>query len=825
MDRKLKLLDVATGNEVHSLQGHSATIRSFAFSQDGRLAASGDDGNTIKLWNVAKGEEIRTIAGRVSEVQSVGFSPDKRFVLSAGSDNTIRVWGASSGALIRTFADQAARQTFGFLADNRTVLSIGVDGSLNRLDVTTGDIVGTSRDGTGGKFRYVSSDGRWAMSWQDGGELKLWDTSAGSIVRTLPGHMYRPPVVAFALDAPLLLKTHPQTDSRLTLWNIADGREVRSFDTKTEILLAVAFSPDGRLALSAGCDTTNFKLCDPSALKLWDVATGTLLHACKGHARSVTSGAFSPDGKLAASGGADGTVRLWDVATGRHVRTLVGHTGRVEAIAFSFDGKQLVSGSDDGTMRIWTIATGKEVATVLASLGHEWLTIVPAGFFASSPGGGDGLTVVRGLDLTTLSQLHQSLYSPDLVGEALLGDPDGEFERAAQVVNLDKVIDSGPAPDVELTSQLSGSRSDTERVTIEAKIKNRGKGIGRIEWRVNGITVGTSQPGSKPGDRPVTQTVALERGDNLVEVVAYNARNLLAGLPAMTTIRYESTGEAVKPKLSILAIGINAYVDDGWSPLGEKDVVGFAPLNLAVDDAKFFAEEMRAAAAGLYSEVRVRTVLDGDATAAGLERAVAKAASEMTAADTFVLFAAAHGFSNSGRFYLIPQDYQGGTNPVALARKAVGQDVLQNWIANRVHARKVLVLLDTCESGALVSGHMRSRTDVPASEAAVGRLHEAIGRPVLTAAAAGQPAFEGYRGHGVFTWALIDALRNGDNNRNGLIELSELVAHVQYAVPRIAAELNGEARSAVAMRGRPVGSQFARFGSRGEDYPIARRLQ
>ena len=67
------------------------------------------------------------------------------------------------------------------------------------------------------------------------------------------------------------------------------------------------------------------------------------------------------------------------------------------------------------------------------------------------------------------------------------------------------------------------------------------------------------------------------------------------------------------------------------------------------------------------------------------------------------------------------------------------------------------------------------------SEAAVGRLHEATGRPVLTASAIGQYAYEDSWNqinvrHGLFTWALLQALRNGDINSNGLIELSELVA-------------------------------------------------
>ena len=149
-------------------------------------------------------------------------------------------------------------------------------------------------------------------------------------------------------------------------------------------------------------------------------------------------------------------------------------------------------------------------------------------------------------------------------------------------------------------------------------------------------------------------------------------------------------------------------------------------------------------------------------------------------------------------------------------------------------ARKAIPLLDTCERGALVAGHTQSRINQPASEAAIGRLHEATGRPVLTAAASGKAAFEGYKSQGAFTWALLDASRNGDANANGTIELSELAAHVQNVVPKLGAELGSLARgwavvgTATAGASRPlwlagrgfrcgapvaVGLTDARFGS------------
>jgi len=244
-----------------------------------------------------------------------------------------------------------------------------------------------------------------------------------------------------------------------------------------------------------------------------------------------------------------------------------------------------------------------------------------------------------------------------------------------------------------------------------------------------------------------------------------------------------------------------------------------------VKDAEAFAASMKKAAVGLYGEIHVTLALDTQATRANLEKLISKISAEVHTRDSFILFAAGHGTSENGRFYFIPQDFQGG--PGHLAQRAIGQDRLQDWLGNRIKAKRAIILLDTCESGALVAGHARSRADAPASEAAVGRLHEATGRPVLTAAAAGQFAHEGLIGetgerHGVFTWALLDALRKGDANGNGTIELSELVRHVQSMVPKVAADLGGAGRAATS---EPVfGKQAARFGSRGEDFAVARRL-
>jgi WD40 repeat protein len=147
---------------------------------------------------------------------------------------------------------------------------------------------------------------------------------------------------------------------------------------------ALTFSPDGRLAASGSRDRT---------IRLWDVQSAKAVGRFEGHSSDVKAVAFSADGKFVVSGSGDRnvarldpkadndcSVRLWEVRTGKELRRLDGHSVEVCAVAFSPDGSRIASGGADRTCIIWDAATGREVARVQRRAGRvETVAVSPDG--------------------------------------------------------------------------------------------------------------------------------------------------------------------------------------------------------------------------------------------------------------------------------------------------------------------------------------------------------------------------------------------------------------------------------------------------------------
>ena len=165
--------------------------------------------------------------------------------------------------------------------------------------------------------------------------------------------------VVFSPDGKLLATS--DADGEIRLWRVADGQLLFTCREHQHWVWSIAFSPDGQTLISGSEDQT---------IKLWDVNTGHCFQEFQGHSHWVWSVAASPKLQdaiaqhvsseyLIASGSEDHTIKCWNPITGECLQTLEGHTAGVCCTAFSPNGTILASGSADHTVRLWDSVTGQ----------------------------------------------------------------------------------------------------------------------------------------------------------------------------------------------------------------------------------------------------------------------------------------------------------------------------------------------------------------------------------------------------------------------------------------------------------------------------------
>ena len=834
-DKTLKSWDAATGR-VTSFQGHAADVTSVAWSPDGKRALSGSNDKTLRVWDAATARLLGTFQGQLREVSSVAYSPDGARVISGGRDNTPKLWDATSRELLATFGGGSdVVSSVAFSPDSARVISGGRDGTLQVWDAAKGELL-FGFEGHADEVASVafSPEGKQVLSGSKDKTLKLWDPAKGELVRSFEGHADAVASVAFSPDGRLVLSG--SADKSLRLWDVNTGQAVRTFAGHAARVNEVAFSPDGKSLLSGSGDMT---------LKLWDASTGAVLRNFEGHKDDVTSVAFSPDAKRIASSSRDKTIRLWDPATGEVLRTFQnlgagatsvafspdsarllagtwdnklilwdvnteeplsiydkGHSGPVMSVAFSPNGKRMVSGSADTAVRIWDAAKPQSLslAGLFRTRDGEWLTMIKGGFFAGSRKGSEMLSVVREFESFSVLQFYDHLYRPDLVEELLRGEAATRADEAIGKLNLRELLSSGPAPQVEyLRYEPVGNT-----VKLTMRIVDTGGGIGpRVVWRVNGKTQGNLEPAALKGaEQPspgravaLTEALKVDPGKaNIVDFTAYNGAARVATLPFPVAVDKFGVTTSERTRMFVLAIGVDKYRSPDYQ------------LSYAVKDTLGFGKALQQVAQGLYSRVQVKTLIDEQVTEANITTEFERIGAAAKATDVFVLFLAGHGKSINGRYHYYPQslDFKAGqTGP----EFAISQDKWQSSLLAKVgHVQKTLLILDTCESGEAAfvvgadggrmvamdqaTGAMFVRRTESARHTAVEQLQYATGHNVI--AASRQAAYEGYMGHGVLTYALLEALeKRRGQGPGGTIGVSRLADHVELRVPQITGQVFG----------------------------------
>jgi WD40 repeat protein len=649
-----------------------------------------------------------------------------------------------------------------------------IQGKLLYADMSMGSGFTALRTGTTG-LPSISADGK-TIAIESGKAIEIVDASSGAIRRTIPG---KPSHLAYAISPDgkrLVASENTGGSDPVYLWDLSSGASTKlaqfSYSSGEEVPHEFFFSADSRTVVAPGTSPTHY------AVDSWTLNGPSLLRRLSiAEDRTVNFGgvAVHPDGDKVLIGSWDAQLRLWDLKNGTLMRSYIGHVAFPYPIEFAAGGERIVSSGSDA-IKIWRTETGEVLASVYITSNGEWLEVTPEGFFDASAKGAQLLSVVQGLESYSIDQFYDALHRPDLVREKLAGDPQGKVREAATKLDLGKAMASGSPPRVAIVSPASLATVTDEQVTIEASVTDAGGGIGNLEWRVNGTTLGveTVASASRQAGRTVAvrKMLTLEPGENRIEVFAYNAQGLIASDPAKVVVTLQGQVALSPPRLYVLAVGVNDYWDSRLR------------LAFAAADAKALGDALRKAGQSLYERVEVTMLLDGEATAPNLDRTFTELGRNVRPQDVFVFYLAGHGKTVDGRFYFIPQDFH-YTGEDSIVAKGVGQTQLQQWLA-RIRAQKSVLLFDACESGSLTEdrGVQRGMEELTA----IDRLTRAMGRTVLTATTDDKPAAEGVGGHGVFTYALLAGLGNAQVDRDGLIGVTELASYVDRRVPELSYE-------------------------------------
>jgi len=310
----------ASADEIQCLKGYVSPVSAVAFSRDGRrvLSCSTEFPATTRLWDVESGKELARseVPGHTSFGQLVVAADVSRFLVSTllVSRNSRVFMGQLEGDQVSTpvaFPEEAQNVVhLCFSADASKARALCRNGTIfewNLADKGPGRQLNNKIDAWSG---VLAPNGRFALLSPRNKSFEEIDLDSGKpTARWKDDAGFPAESMAISADSSRVLAGRSSLVGNgvrdvVEVWDVASAKQLATLDGHKDRVIAVAFSRDGRYALSGSRDHT---------VRLWDLAGQKELACFKGHTGSVTSVAFSPDGTRAVSGSEDHTIRLWNL--------------------------------------------------------------------------------------------------------------------------------------------------------------------------------------------------------------------------------------------------------------------------------------------------------------------------------------------------------------------------------------------------------------------------------------------------------------------------------------------------------------------------------
>src|SRR5215211_2943882 len=396
----LRALDLATGRArtLAAPGGPDSDEGVGSFSPDGRTLATFGDNGIVNLWDVRRGVKIETLKGHSGEGSGQVFSPDGRTLYTTAADSTVMIWDVAGDRLLQspfrtglsTIPDDSFPPAFALSPDGDTLAVARLDVFIDTMNTETLRRTGGFKafhDTLANAIEYSPDGGRLAVAGGRG-LVGLWDAESGERLGPLLDAPRRGPCADPNPPSRLLLGCFEATvqnalafspegllavasiGGQLRIWDPGRRQPIAPPVELPPFVIGLAFSPDGsQLAIPFGYNNPG-----PDGIEIIDVGSGERVTRLRTDAE-VRVVAFSPDGRLLASGHVDGTATLWETDGWPEVgQPLVVDRGFVLGVAFSPDGRILSTSNEDGTVALWDVEAQAPIGSALPGRVDTWVT-------------------------------------------------------------------------------------------------------------------------------------------------------------------------------------------------------------------------------------------------------------------------------------------------------------------------------------------------------------------------------------------------------------------------------------------------------------------
>ena len=772
LDAGLRVLDSASGAELFADRDYRDSIFGLAFAPDGSLIASSWDG-ALRRYGSDLRRSIKRAAPDGRRPNRVAIDPTGRRVAVA-YEETPRL----------SFLDAVSLAPIGG-ADARDI----ANGDIHALDwsedgavlAAAGRAQALFDGGPGVLARRFGRDGR-----RLGADIPVALNSIQDIRRCGEGFVFAGSDPSFGRlgsdGAATTLQAPRQADMRLKLgdgftvsedasvarFGLAIGDEIPvTFDLAAASLTASPTRPETlKPPAIDGLPVTDWR--DNTAPKFRGARLALRLNE---RSRAL---AIRPDRSGFALGGEYG-LHAYDV--GGRERWYQPGPGVAWGVNFSADGEVLAVAYADGTIRWLRWSDGQELlALFVEPQTRKWVAWTPTGYYMASAGGEDliGWHVNRGwtqlADFFPASRFSQRFNRPDVVKLVLTTRDEAtaveQADDAAHRKTSPKPIEAQLPPVTNILSPGPDGRFSGDAIEVNYAVRSpSGLPVDGIQVLIDGRPVETRGIAVAKPDGTQSLRIPAPAHDSELALIARSGD--LVGEAAKVRLVYSGAppdpDEMLKPKLYAVAIGVGAYADENLR------------LTFPAADARGVAEALARQKGGLYSDVEVRTLVDGGAKRADVLDALDWLGREVTSRDIGIVLIAGHGLTDEkGGYWFLPAD----GSPARLSATAISQADLRSELDGI--AGKAMLFLDTCHANSAVATRGLGPKGVDVASVVNDFTKTENGVVVFASSQGNEPAREDpVWGHGAFSLALIDGLEGkADVMHTGEITVSGLDLYI-----------------------------------------------